>query len=171
MANTLLVTIESRGRIPLIAADGPIMVPTPLSKSLVAKLVMSGVVVNECNPNDIHQTVRITRSNLNENRFPPVVPTPEQHPTGKEIPTVNLVAPDPTPVVENDHEADETTEEGDSEEKTEEKPVQHTQAQAPVFDKYAGLSKNQRKRLRQQEAAAAAAAAKEAKTEETSSKQ
>lgn len=169
MANTLLVTIESKGRIPLIAADGPILVPTPLSKSLVAKLVMSGVKVNECNPNDIHQTVRITRSNLNENRFPPVVPTPEQHPTGKEIPTVNLVAPDPAPVVEEEPEKDETpVEEESTEEKTEEKSA--PQAQPPVFDKYAGLSKNQRKRLRQQEAAAAAAA-KEAKTEESSSQQ
>lgn len=169
MANTLLVTIESKGRIPMIAADGPILVPTPLSKSLVAKLVMSGVKVNECNPNDVHQTVRITRSNLNENRFPPVIPTPEQHPTGKEVPTVNLVAPDPTPVVEVESEKDEApVEEESAEEKHEEMPA--PKAQPPVFDKYAGLSRNQRKRLRQQEAAAAAAA-KEAKTEESSSQQ
>lgn len=162
MGNTLLVTIESRGRIPLIAADGPILVPTPLSKSLVSKLVMSGVKVNECNPNDVHQTVRITRANLNENRFPPVIPTPEVHPTGKEVPTVNLVAPVPTSIMNEETSTEEVSEEI-SEDTSEEKPA--TQAQPPVFDKYAGLSKNQRKRLRQQEAAAAAAAAKESEKE------
>lgn len=167
MANTLLVTIESKGRIPLIAADGPILVPTPLSKTLVAKLVMSGVKVNECNPNDIHQTVRITRANLNENRFPPVVPTQEPHPTGKEIPTVNLVAPDPTPSMNtDDSDVEEDQSDETSEEKDDQKPV--SQVQPPVFDKYAGLSKNQRKRLRQQEAAAAAAAKNSAKDENTS---
>lgn len=160
MAKTLLVTIDHVGRIPLICGDGPILVPMRVSSQMLGKLVMSGYRVYEHNPNNIHQKVRVTRSNLNEDRFPPVVPKPEAHPVGKEIPTVNLAsAVKEEPVEkENPSEAAEAS-------KSEASETANTQtAQAPIFDKYAGLSRNQRKRLRQQEAAAKAAADKEAAT-------
>ena len=75
MAKVVLVTIESVGRIPLIGGDGPILVPTRMSFDLVKKLVMNGVKVNLHNQNDVHQKVRLTRTNLDDNHFPPVVPT------------------------------------------------------------------------------------------------
>lgn len=163
MAKTLLVTIDHVGRIPLICGDGPILVPMRVSSQMLNKLVMSGYRVYEHNPNNIHQKVRVTRSNLNEDRFPPVVPKPEVHPVGKEIPTVNL-APDAPSVKEESVEEEKSAETVEASKSEASETANSQTAQAPIFDKYAGLSRNQRKRLRQQEAAAKAAAEKESET-------
>lgn len=183
MAKVVLVTIESVGRIPLIGGDGPILVPTRMSFDLVKKLVMNGVKVNLHNQNDVHQKIRLTRTNLDENHFPPVVPKPQPKPVGKEIPQVSFEKKVEQPVVET---ASEDTKEVTSEIRTpiqnkestsetpkeEVKQIPHpTVAAMPTADPYAGMSKNQRKRARQAEAAARAAAAAEAShtNEETDS--
>ena len=176
MAKTLLVTIETRGRIPAIYADGPILVPTPLGSDLVKKLVMSNVKLYVHNPHNVHQKVKVTRSNMNDEFFPPVVPKPEPKPIGKEVPQVSFEKkPTVAPVVEPTSVVEETAkpEEPVKEEIVEEAPVEEvkeavSQQVAPVtIDKYAGMSKNQRKRARQAEAAARAAAAAQEKNETT----
>lgn len=155
MSKSIFVTIETNGRIPLIGGNGPILVPTKMSSDLVKKLVMCGVRVNEHNPNDFKQKVRITRSNVDKNRFPPEVPKPVEFPVGKEVPTVSLGKPTVTiPKVEEVPE-EPTVEETSMDDTTEE--VHHTSVSTNPIDKYAGMSKNQRKRMRQQEAAARAA--------------
>lgn len=183
MAKVVLVTIESVGRIPLIGGDGPILVPTRMSFDLVKKLVMNGVKVNLHNQNDVHQKVRLTRTNLDENHFPPVVPQPKPKPVGKEIPQVSFEKKVEQPVVET---ASEETKEVTSEIRTliqneestkgtpkeEVKQVPHpTVAAMPTADPYAGMSKNQRKRARQAEAAARAAAAAASHTNEETDSQ
>lgn len=180
MAKVVLVTIESVGRIPLIGGDGPILVPTRMSFDLVKKLVMNGVKVNLHNQNDVHQKVRLTRTNLDENHFPPVVPQPKPKPVGKEIPQVSFEKKVEQPVVGTAEDIKEVTseirtliqnEESTSETPKEEvKQVPHpTVAAMPTADPYAGMSKNQRKRARQAEAAARAAAAASHINEETDS--
>lgn len=180
MAKVVLVTIESVGRIPLIGGDGPILVPTRMSFDLVKKLVMNGVKVNLHNQNDVHQKVRLTRTNLDENHFPPVVPQPKPKPVGKEIPQVSFEKKVEQPVVGTAEDTKEVTseirtliqnEESTSETPKEEvKQVPHpTVAAMPTADPYAGMSKNQRKRARQAEAAARAAAAASHINEETDS--
>lgn len=173
MAKSLLVTIETRGRIPAIYADGPILVPTPLGSDLVKKLVMSNVKLYVHNPHNVQQKVRVTRSNMNDEFFPPVVPKPEPKPIGKDIPQVSFEKKPVAPVVETPVVEETKTEEPVKEEVVEEAPVEETkeiapQQSAPVtIDKYAGMSKNQRKRARQAEAAARAAAAAQEKNETT----
>lgn len=171
MSKTLLVTIESTGRIPAIGCDGPILVPTHLDANLVKKLVMNGVIVNAHDPNEIRHKVRLNRKNIDENHFPPVVPEPPVKPVGKEIPEVSLEKPSVTvpPVEETPVEEESVQEEEPVEnvEKVEEvKPVQNV-APAPTVDKYAGMSKNQRRRARQAEAAAAAEARAKANSNPT----
>lgn len=174
MAKVVLVTIESVGRIPLIGGDGPILVPTRMSFDLVKKLVMNGVKVNLHNQNDVHQKVRLTRTNLDENHFPPVVPKPQPKPVGKEIPQVSFEKKVEQPVVGTAEDTKEVTSEIrtliQNEESTKEtskeevKQVPHpTVAAMPTADPYAGMSKNQRKRAR------AAAAAASHTNEETDS--
>lgn len=171
MAKTLLVSIETRGRIPAIYADGPILVPTPLGSDLVKKLVMSNVKLYVHNPHNVHQKVKVTRSNMNDEFFPPVVPKPEPKPIGKEVPQVSFEKkPTVAPVVEQTPDVEETVkpEEPVKEEVVEEaKEVAPQQATLVTIDKYAGMSKNQRKRARQAEAAARAAAAAQEKNETT----
>lgn len=164
MSKTLMVTIETVGRIPAICGDGPILVPTRMSYSLVSKLVMSGVRVYDHNPNDIHQKVLLTRNNINTDRFPPVVPERQEHPVGRSVPEVSFENPVREEPAEEDDSitADESSEEEietDDHEEVEPTPAPAPAvAQAPTVDKYAGMSKNQRKRARQAEAAARAAA-------------
>lgn len=182
MAKVVLVTIESVGRIPLIGGDGPILVPTRMSFDLVKKLVMNGVKVNLHNQNDVHQKVRLTRTNLDENHFPPVVPQPKPKPVGKEIPQVSFEKKVEQPVVGTAEDTKEVTseirtliqnEESTSKTPKEEvKQVPHpTVAAMPTADPYAGMSKNQRKRARQAEAAARAAAAAASHTNEETDSQ
>ena len=183
MAKVVLVTIGWGGRMPLIGGDGPILVPTRMSFDLVKKLVMNGVKVNLHNQNDVHQKVRLTRTNLDEKHFPPVVPKPQPKPVGKEIPQISFEKKVEKPVVET---ASEETKEVTSEirtliqneESTKETPkeevnqVSHpTVAAMPTADPYAGMSKNQRKRARQAEAAARAAAAAASHTNEENDSQ
>ena len=174
MAKSLLVTIETRGRIPAIYADGPILVPTPLGSDLVKKLVMSNVKLYVHNPHNVQQKVKVTRSNMNDEFFPPVVPKPEPKPIGKDIPQVSFEKkPVVAPVVETPVVEETKTVEPVKEEDVEEAPVEETKEVAPqqsapvTIDKYAGMSKNQRKRARQAEAAARAATAAQEKNETT----
>lgn len=182
MAKVVLVTIESVGRIPLIGGDGPILVPTRMSFDLVKKLVMNGVKVNLHNQNDVHQKVRLTRTNLDENHFPPVVPPPKPKPVGKEIPQVSFEKKVEQPVVETAEDTKEVTSEIrtliQNEESTSETPKEEvkqaprpTVAAMPTADPYAGMSKNQRKRARQAEAAARARAAAASHTNEETDSQ
>lgn len=182
MAKVVLVTIESVGRIPLIGGDGPILVPTRMSFDLVKKLVMNGVKVNLHNQNDVHQKIRLTRTNLDENHFPPVVSKPQPKPVGKEIPQVSFEKKVEHPVVGTAEDTKEVTSEIrtliQNEESTKETPkeevkqVPHpTIAAMPTADPYAGMSKNQRKRARQAEAAARAAAAAASHTNEETDSQ
>lgn len=178
MAKVVLVTIESVGRIPLIGGDGPILVPTRMSFDLVKKLVMNGVKVNLHNQNDVHQKVRLTRTNLDENHFPPVVPKPQPKPVGKEIPQVSFEKKVEQPVEDTKEVTSEIRTLIQNEESTKEISKEEvkqapnpTVAVMPTADPYAGMSKNQRKRARQAEAAARAAAAAASHTNEESDSQ
>ena len=173
MSKTLYVTIQSTGRIPLIGGNGPILVPTPMGDGLVKKLVMNGVHVTEHNPKDFRQTKRVTRNNINEDRFPPEVPKPVEFPVGKEVPTVSLGKPNVILPKESSVAKDVPVEEETSVESVEIADASVKEHVTPAIentnpvDRYAGLSKNQRKRLKQQEAAARAA--QQANTQENTS--
>ena len=65
-----LVTINSVGPIPLLGnIVGPVLAPNYVSLRVITNLVQAGYMVDEINPLDYNDTVRLTIQNVNLDNF------------------------------------------------------------------------------------------------------